>query len=151
MNSSERVPRPRASAGRLADLERLCFAEPWDLSTLTALLANPAVGAWTEGEDSPPSAYLLFQCAGGEAEILRIGVIPEQRRSGVAGQLLSRWQEWAREAGMERAVLEVREGNAAARALYHAAGFRLVGRRKGYYRQPNEDALLFEWRPGPQV
>ena len=132
----------------LAALERRSFAEPWDVATLAALLARPAVGAWTL--DDPPGealAFLTFQRAADEAEILRLGVPPELRRRGHGRRLLERFLDWARAEGIARLFLEVRESNAAALALYAAAGFRPVGRRPGYYRDPPEDALLFEWRP----
>jgi ribosomal-protein-alanine N-acetyltransferase len=141
----ERHPSPAALAG----LERRCFAEPWDEATLIALLANPAVGAWTLcGERGQPRAFLMFQCAASEAEILRLGVPPEWRRRGYARRLLGLFLAWCGEEGIRRVFLEVRHGNVAARRLYATASFDLVARRAGYYRDPPGDALVLEWRSG---
>ena len=65
-----------------------------------------------------------------------------KRRRGFGRLLLATLLRAARDAGCERAFLEVREGNAPARALYEGAGFRPCGRRKDYYRLPTEDAIL---------
>jgi ribosomal-protein-alanine N-acetyltransferase len=130
---------------RLAALERLCFREAWDAAALSSLLANPAVGVmgWEQGREIV--AYLLYQRVAEEAEILRIGVMPGQRRHGLAGRLLAEFLGWARSQGITRVLLDVRAGNAAALALYRRAGFHHKGTRARYYRNPAEDALLFEY------
>ena len=72
---------------------------------------------------------------GGEWELLNIAVDPAYRRRGVADELLG-----ALPAG--RIFIEVRESNAAARALYEGSGFTLIGRRRGYYHLPDEDGIV---------
>lgn len=132
------------SASELADLERECFRDAWDAAALTALFANPAVGAlhWVSNDECV--AYLIVQRVADEAEILRIGVPPVHRRRGHAGRLLDAFLDWAGGDGIARMFLEVRAGNAAALALYRRAGFRQAGRRPAYYHDPPEDALLLE-------
>ena len=78
----------------------------------------------------------------GEAFVDDLAVFPEYRRQGIASSLLSRAQAGAILRGCEKIHLEVRESNAAARALYEAQGYREVGRRKNYYESPREDAIL---------
>lgn len=73
----------------------------------------------------------------GEWELLNTAVARAFRRRGVGGALLG-----ALPAG--RVFLEVRESNAAARRLYEANGFRVVGKRRGYYRHPAEDGIVME-------
>jgi ribosomal-protein-alanine N-acetyltransferase len=73
-----------------------------------------------------------------EMEILNIAVAPEFRRRGVARALLA--QVLRDRAG--RVFLEVRESNTAARTLYAGAGFRVVGVRQNYYREPPEAAIV---------
>ena len=69
-------------------------------------------------------------------------VAAPQRRRGVASQLMRALVTIGGERQLERILLEVRESNYAGRALYQRFGFQVNGRRKGYYSQPPEDALL---------
>jgi ribosomal-protein-alanine N-acetyltransferase len=78
-----------------------------------------------------------------EAEILNIEVEPHRRRRGIGAALLQAAIRRCRQAGVSRLFLEVRESNYAAIRLYQRAGFERVGRRKGYYQNPVEDAVLF--------
>jgi [ribosomal protein S18]-alanine N-acetyltransferase len=77
-----------------------------------------------------------------EAEILNVAVSPEFRRQGIGQLLIDYALAEARSAGAKKVFLEVRESNVAARALYARLGFSEAGRRRGYYRNPVEDALL---------
>ena len=87
------------------------------------------------------AGYVLVRAVAGEGEILRIGVLPEFRRRGLASRLL---EEVFRRADkdVEQWFLEVREHNAAAIALYRSFGFTEVGSRKAYYRDTGEAAIL---------
>ena len=139
--------RAKTTPAEVAELEMVCFGEPWPESALRGILANPAVGAWLLDDPSRrPLGYLLFQEAGTEAEILRIGTLPGQRRRGVGLRLLGVFQAWCRQRGVARVFLEVREDNHAARRLYENSGFAVAGRRKGYYANPPGDALVLQWR-----
>jgi ribosomal-protein-alanine N-acetyltransferase len=80
--------------------------------------------------------------AGDEAELLNLGVDPSWRRRGVGRELMTAAFADARHAGATRVFLEVRESNAGARAFYGVLGFFEVGRRRAYYRNPPEDALV---------
>jgi ribosomal-protein-alanine N-acetyltransferase len=146
-NVPEGAIRARSTPAEVAELERLCFGEPWPESALRDILANPAVTAWVlESSSSRPHAYLLFQETGAEAEILRIGTLPEHRGQGAGLRLLRVFQAWCRQRGVGRVFLEVRENNHAARRLYDRGGFTVAGRRKGYYSTPPADALVLQWR-----
>ena len=78
----------------------------------------------------------------GEAELENIAVEAEVRRQGAAVALVIRFLDECRRRRCSVVRLEVRESNAAARALYLKAGFREESRRKGYYRGPVEDAVV---------
>jgi [ribosomal protein S18]-alanine N-acetyltransferase len=78
----------------------------------------------------------------GEAELENICVDAKFQRQGIAGSLLQALAEVCRESGSDELRLEVREGNHAARNFYARAGFVAAGRRRGYYLEPEEDALL---------
>jgi len=87
--------------------------------------------------------FLCARVVAGEWEIENVVVAQKFRRHGIGAalmrELLNKWEAAAGAA----VLLEVRESNAAARALYKASGFREIGRRQGYYRDPVEDAILY--------
>ena len=87
-------------------------------------------------------AFLVARISGGECELENLVVAAECRRSGLASHLLQALFTAALERHIDRILLEVRESNQAARALYAKFGFAENGRRKAYYSQPKEDAIL---------
>ncbi len=103
---------------------------------------NGTERAWVAERNRAQSGYVVSRTIAGECEILDLGVAPEARRQGVGGLLLDAALESARADGARTAHLEVRESNAAALGLYRRRGFKQIGRRRGYYAQPAEDALL---------
>lgn len=116
-------------------------------AVLELLRLCPEAGQWLPGRESPAEAFVAEQegriegvavwqdLPGGEAELLNLAVRPEARRRGVGRALL------ALLAG-RKVWLEVRASNEAAIRFYESQGFRVCGRRKGYYRNPDEDAVL---------
>ena len=86
--------------------------------------------------------YLIGRDAAGSGEILNLAVDPDHRRRGIARALLDRGLAELARRGADEVFLEVRESNASAQQLYRGAGFRPVGVRADYYRQPREDALV---------
>lgn len=138
--------RKDSSPGALAKLDALCFEDPWPLWEHASLLKNEFVQGWMlMHEESGPVGMLCFQLVEGQAEIYKIGVVPEVRGRG--------WGRWLLEAliaeGLGRAwnaiFLEVRESNLAAHRLYEGCGFQASGRRHFYYRDPMENALVFKY------
>jgi ribosomal-protein-alanine acetyltransferase len=91
-------------------------------------------------------AYGVLMLAPGEAQILNLSVVSDQRRQGLGRTLLYRFLVVARERGAEQCFLEVRTTNDVALGLYTEAGFAAVGRRAGYYpataTTAREDALV---------
>jgi len=99
------------------------------------------------GEDEVPpeptlAAYGGYWLMGEDAYIVSIAVDPRWRRHGLAEWLMLELIAKAWQQGAELVTLEMRAGNRAAGALYHKLGFQEVGRRKRYYRDNDEDALL---------
>jgi ribosomal-protein-alanine N-acetyltransferase len=88
--------------------------------------------------------FLASRRAGDEIEILNLAVLPQFRRQGLGRQLVDAALLEARERGAKSAHLEVRSSNQQAIGFYSVCGFRVSGRRKRYYRDPVEDALLME-------
>jgi len=97
-------------------------------------------------EKSPLIAFLIANQLGAEWELENVIVHPDFRRKGLGTRLLDELLARARAANSESVFLEVRESNKAAQALYLKRGFELAGRRKGYYRNPPEDAILYRHR-----
>ncbi|HEX5706750.1 MAG TPA: ribosomal protein S18-alanine N-acetyltransferase [Pyrinomonadaceae bacterium] len=86
--------------------------------------------------------FVSARVAGEELHVNNIGIVEEARRLGIGSRLLGAAIERGRALGAKGAALEVRAGNAAAQALYARHGFAVVGRRRNYYRHPQEDALV---------
>ena len=122
----------------LARLHAACFTvpRPWSAEEIAAVLEGPGAALLTR-----PRGFAIGRTAAGEAELLTLAVDPAQRRRGAGRALLAAFEDRARADGAVEAVLEVAEGNAAARALYAGGGWREVGRRPGYYAD-GQDALV---------
>jgi ribosomal-protein-alanine N-acetyltransferase len=125
-------------------MERRCYADPWSPSSFASLPDNPAV--WflvaTQPSNGSVIGYAIAWRVLDEAELANLAVDPGSRRSGVGSLLLDAILEKARQESVDRVYLEVRDSNAAARQLYASRGFAAVGRRKKYYKSPEEDALI---------
>ena len=138
-----------------------------DASKISALLEEAPVGAgWSSAqirelvaavgpraglrrvllvleEAGEPLGFLSGKIVAPESELENIVIDPRARRRGLADALLREFLRQAEQQAGRVAFLEVRESNAAARALYEKNGFRETGRRKRYYRNPEEDAILY--------
>lgn len=88
--------------------------------------------------------FVIARCGADEWEIENVVVDSEQRRRGFGSALIRELLKRAREAGTTSVLLEVRESNHAARQLYEKLGFSESGRRRSYYREPSEDALILK-------
>lgn len=136
------VPMKAELIPAIAEIERLCFSQPWSENALHEELFNDTacfIAAVTETGDVV--GYAGLHCVLDEGYIDNVAVRPEYRRQGVAGELLRAFLRFGA-AKLAFLTLEVRASNAPAIALYAKHGFREVGRRKNYYSAPTEDALL---------
>ena len=127
----------------LTAMEAACFSDPWSRGAIASHLAS-AAGIALIARDTEGNAlgYLLGLSLSGEAELLRIAVLPEHRLRGVGLELLDGFLFRLRGEGITSCFLEVRRSNVGAIALYEGAGFEAVGERKHYYKNPTEDAIL---------
>jgi ribosomal-protein-alanine N-acetyltransferase len=138
--------------GAVAAIERRAFSDPWSAQSFAALLGEPRVlflvaargrGDSPEGDgDGAVVGYVVVWTVAGEAEIANIAVAPDTQRAGIGARLLDAALAHAASQRCVAVYLEVRESNRAARALYAGRGFEEVGRRRRYYRLPEEDALV---------
>ena len=130
-----------ADAALLAALHQRGFDAPWDAPSFATLLASPGLFGVLAHDAAQPHGFILARAIADEAEIITLMVAPARRRRGIAATLLAQAEARARAEGAATMFLEVAETNEAARALYTAAGFRQVGRRRRYY-PDGGDALL---------
>ena len=127
-------------------LERGCFTDSWSRQSVldTFALADRCFIILCTTDDKP-SGYIICSCVVDEAEIQRIGVLPEFRRMGLGSLLVKEAKRYAllhSGGSSDYMFLEVRESNTAAVSLYRSCGFREFGLRRGYYSNPTENALL---------
>jgi ribosomal-protein-alanine N-acetyltransferase len=123
------------------------FLRPWTREMYQAELDNPAVTRIfvVRTPELAVAGYCATWFLLPEVHINNLAILPELRRQGLATRLLARVLQSAADAGGERATLEVRRSNHAARRLYEGLGFRVRGVRADYYTEPTEDALIL-WR-----
>lgn len=114
------------------------FGEAWTRSQLAGILPMHGVALVLATEPGSDRAlgFSLTRTVADESELLLIAVLPDSQRQGVGQRLLDDFMERARNDGVARVHLEVRDGNPAV-AMYHTAGFSPVGRRRNYYRAPD--------------
>ena len=127
----------------ISALEDACFRPPWTERALTAEMKDPDGLMLIAEIGGRFSGFCMLHRAGDQAELYQIAVCHEARRRGVARELLRSAEEHVSRRGISEAFLEVRVSNAAAIGLYENAGWRAIGRRKDYYVEPVEDALLY--------
>ncbi len=134
------VPMNGDHLDEVAELERVCFPDPWSRNMLKEELEND-LAAFLVALDGQGAVagYAGLQVVLDEGYILNVAVC---RRRGVAGQLLNVFLNFAKGNRLAFLTLEVRASNYAAIALYGSRGFRGVGRRKNYYEHPREDAVI---------
>lgn len=136
-------PTLAADVPAMASIEALAFSDPWPETSFHELLAHPFSRMATALDESRVVVgYCIMLRAADEAEIANIATAPGARRRGIGARLLDDAIAAGATAGVVALFLEVRESNTAARALYASRGFVAVGRRRGYYRHPVEDALV---------
>jgi [ribosomal protein S18]-alanine N-acetyltransferase len=126
-------------------IERASFGMPWSRGAfLYEIEQNRVARCWVLREDDRVAAYLCLWEIADELHVTNIAVHPALRRRGLARRLLGAILEDGRSRRLRAVTLEVRPTNDEARTLYESFGFRVVGRRRGYYYDTGEDALIME-------
>ena len=130
----------------IALIELAAFSDPWPASAFAGLLdashARVTVAVDTHDE---PIGYCVLLSAADEGEIANIAVESSRRGQGIGARLLDDALQSAQHEGVRSVYLEVRTSNHPARDLYTSRAFVAVGRRRAYYRNPLEDALVLRW------
>jgi [ribosomal protein S18]-alanine N-acetyltransferase len=135
----------------VVEIEEACGLSRWGWEAYHAELAQARrsvmlVARLQKGKGFPVEqrikGFIAARLVADELHINNVAVRQDYRRLGIAKKLLDSVLDEAARMGARTAFLEVRAGNAPAQALYARCGFRIAGRRPGYYTQPLEDALV---------
>lgn len=148
--ATEMAPEPRIHLQKMTDreidaiaaLERVCFSTPWSRRSFALAVADPAACNYVLFWDQRLAGYVVTFRRAEAFLIANLAVAPKFRRRGLARILLRKAMEEGELSGATFAVLDVRQSNREAIALYKSFGFKPVDRRKDYYALPREDALV---------
>jgi ribosomal-protein-alanine N-acetyltransferase len=127
---------------RILEIETLSFSAPWSLNGFLQELENPFSHLWALVSDGVLLGYLCFWMVHEEMQLLDLAVHPRYRGQGNGGFLLAKMMDHAASQEISRIWLEVRASGSAARKLYEKFGFVESGRRRDYYADPREDAVI---------
>lgn len=143
----------------VVELDRLCFGGLWTIEGYRQELFSPTSNLLVVSVDAASQGLKVNETLVGvgclwaildEAHITILGVHPDYRHQGLGQLLLEVMLQVSRRRGLKRATLEVKASNQAALSLYQKFGFQEAGRRRGYYKDTGEDALIL-WRSGIQT
>ena len=137
------IPLAHEHLGQAAEIERLCFSDPWSEKMLAEHLANPcSLTLAAVGDTGRLLGYVGLLAVVDEGYITNVAVRPDCRRQGIASSLLQALEARGRARNLTFLTLEVRQSNAPARALYEKLGYVQAGLRRNYYENPREDAVI---------
>ena len=132
---------------QISELEKICFSDPWSENSIASELDNKLAFWLVAAEGDTVAGYIGSQTVIDETDMMNVAVHPDFRRQGIAEALVNTLVENLKKMGSRCLTLEVRASNTPAISLYEKLGFSEIGRRKNYYRNPREDALILrkEW------
>ena len=139
MDFSRSVP---DDATGIAALEAASFPDPWDRRAISDLITAEGAMCFTARDGGRVVAYVIGRLIAPEGEIYRVAVDESYRRRGIAYRLLDYAVKTSRGKGLESLFLEVRSMNIAAISLYRSYGFVEIARRRAYYKDPTDDAIV---------
>ncbi len=127
----------------VAALDQISFSLPWpERSFLFEVTGNPASRCWVADADGRIAGMIVAWLFVDEVHIATIATHPDFRRQGIAQKLLAYTLRYTHAEGAVSSFLEVRESNLAAQEMYRKFGYESTGRRKRYYKDNDEDAIL---------
>jgi len=127
----------------VVELDQISFSLPWpERSFRYEVTGNPASRCWVAELDGRLVGMLVGWLLVDEIHVATIATHPDFRRQGIARSLLSYTLQRAADEGAQSSFLEVRESNLAAQEMYRQFGYEVAGRRKRYYKDNDEDAIL---------
>ena len=131
-----------ADATGISEMEDIIFSDAWSYRDVQDLICTEGSMCFSAVENGKVVAYVLGRLIAPEGEIYRVAVMPEKRQRGIGYRLLDYAVKTSKGQGLERLFLEVRSKNTPAINLYTAYGFKKIGIRKNYYKNPADDAIV---------
>ena len=131
-----------ADATGISELEDMIFNDAWSYRDIQDLICTEGGMCFCALDNGRVIAYVIGRLIAPEGEIYRIAVAPEKRQRGIGYRLLDYAVKTSKGQGLERLFLEVRSHNVPAISLYTAYGFKKIGVRKNYYKNPQDDAII---------
>ena len=133
------------SAKKLSEIDILCFISSWSEQDYIEMQKGAFFKSWLlETSKSFSLGFLVFNIIYPELEILRIGIHPEWRRYGLAELMIDRLELSSKKKNLISIILDVHIDNKPALSLYRKKGFKDIGTRKNYFKNPLGDALLLK-------
>lgn len=127
------------------ELDKMSFSLPWpERSFRFELTDNPASRCWIAEVDGRIVGVIVVWLLMGEAHVATLATHPNYRRQGIAKKLLAHALQHLAGEGAQSSFLEVRAGNIAAQEMYRKFGYKESGRRRHYYKDNDEDAILMK-------
>lgn len=133
-----------AQVDEVCRIGRQNFTHPWSRQDYLEHLEDEDKIYLVAESEGNIAGSCVFWCSFETADLCNVAVDLKYRRQGIAEALLQEAFEQCRGKGAEQVLLEVRESNAAAIALYEKLGFAVISQRRNYYRDPQEDALIMQ-------
>lgn len=127
----------------ICEIERLCFSTPWDENAVKSEIEFENGVFLVCEEEGKAIGYISMRCVLDEGYINNVAVTPDFRRQGIGEELIKSLVEEGIKKKLSFITLEVRESNVNARRLYEKQGFKEAGKRKRFYRLPDEDGILY--------
>jgi [ribosomal protein S18]-alanine N-acetyltransferase len=129
---------------KVLEIEKRSFVTPWTKKMLHETLSSPISASFIIEKNDLLLGYIMLYSVLDEAHILNLAINPDCRGRGYASQLIRYIIEYCVKKGISDFFLEVRDSNIKAINLYRMFGFEVIGKRKGYYTDTHEDALVMQ-------
>lgn len=134
-----------ADAQAVYQISEASFSVSWSLAAITEDLAHKDALYFVAEEQGEVVGFVGMRKVLDEGEITNVAVSTQKRDKGIGGKLVAALLEACIAEGVVNVLLEVRQSNAPAQKAYEKNGFVVISKRKGYYQQPKEDALIMQW------
>ncbi|MBA4390687.1 MAG: ribosomal-protein-alanine N-acetyltransferase [Syntrophus sp. (in: bacteria)] len=129
---------------KIMEIEKISFVDSWSEKMFEEIIFSPISRGFIVEHDKELVGYTVFYAVDVEAHIMNLAVNPAKRKQGYGRQLLTHAIAFLKENNISECYLEVREQNRDAQMLYNDFGFEVIGRRKRYYAETGEDALVMQ-------